>query len=93
MLGILKPKHHLDHAHRMLTYSLDGDMADTYFALKALLAAYAGVDRFRENHRRISQRKASRKCVSCNRNFSFDDTSNHCRKHWTKCPICAWTTE
>lgn len=92
MLGIQKAKHRLNHARKMLTYSLDGEIADTYFALEAVINAYAGVDRFRESHQRISQREASRKCVSCNRFFSFDDTSEHCRKHWTKCAICAWTT-
>lgn len=95
MLGIQKAKHRVNHARKLLTYALvgNGSLADVYFAIDAYLTAEKGVDRFREQHQRISERDASRKCVSCHRFFSYDDTREHCRQHWTKCTMCAWTTE
>ena len=92
MIGKQRVKHRSRHARKLLDYAIiSGDLADTYFAIHAYLTAENRCDAWQARQREITERKASRKCVSCNRRFSFDDSNEHCRKHWTQCTRCAWT--
>ena len=70
---------------KMQAKGVDSEIATHSWTLMAL-----NTDLIQQGIKRLKNRE----CVTCHKEFRIPDApGGHAHKHWTKCSVCAWTTE